>query len=99
MEPCIFRKLSGFESSGILIKNQFPVILPLIVFEKVDVLIISLNFEIGRPFSVPSIDDFRHLVKKHSVDYLAEQVYLEPQPIELLELKDNQEDSPDAAQG
>ena len=45
------------------------------------------------------LDDFRHLVKKHSVDYLAEQVYLEPQPIELLELKDNQEDSPDAAQG
>ncbi len=30
------------------------------------------------------LDNFRRLVKKHSVDYLALQVYLEPQPAELL---------------
>ena len=50
------------------------------------------------------LDDFRLLVKKHSVDYLAAQVYLDPQPFELLYptpplLNDNQGNSPDAAQG
>ena len=50
------------------------------------------------------LDDFRLLVKKYSVDYLAAQVYLEPQPFELLclippLLNDNQGNSPDAAQG
>jgi hypothetical protein len=50
------------------------------------------------------LDDFRLLVKKHSVDYLAAQVYLDPQPFELLYptpplLNDNQGNSPNAAQG
>ena len=35
------------------------------------------------------LDDFRRLVKKHSVDYLALQVYLEPQPTELLAGQEN----------
>ena len=33
--------------------------------------------------------DFRRLVKKHSVDYLSLQVYLEPQPAELLAGQEN----------
>jgi len=35
------------------------------------------------------LDDFRRLVKKHSVDYLSLQVYLEPQPAELLAGREN----------
>ena len=35
------------------------------------------------------LDDFRRLVKKHPVDYLSLQVYLEPQPAELLAGREN----------
>ncbi len=35
------------------------------------------------------LDDFRLLVKNHSVDYLSLQVYLEPQPAELLAGQEN----------
>ena len=35
------------------------------------------------------LDDFRRLVKNHSVDYLSLQVYLEPQPAELLAGQEN----------
>ena len=42
---------------GILIKNKLPTVLPLVVFEKVDIIIIRLHFKITGPLAIPAIDD------------------------------------------
>jgi hypothetical protein len=52
----------GFCFSGILVKNEVPAILTLFVFQKVDIVVVGLDLEIDRTFTIPAVHHLFYLV-------------------------------------
>jgi len=47
---------------GVLIKNQLPAVLPAVVLQKVDIVIVGLDFIITGPFTIPAVNDVHDFV-------------------------------------
>ena len=48
--------------SGILVKNEVPAILTLLISQKVDIVVVGLDLEIDRAFTVPAVHHLFYLV-------------------------------------
>ena len=54
--------MADFCFSGILVKNEVPAILALFIFQKVDIVVVGLDLEIDRTFTIPAVHHLFYLV-------------------------------------